>query len=137
MRWPRSASGWTVAVFGGTALLLGAIGLIWPDSLLVLLGFEVLDDAGRADGDYTRTFMAASSMASFNMGVYYLLAAVTDWRPFFRFTVIFRLVTFAVFTTLVLTDTAPARFIGVAIWEAAGALATGIALGVERRRGTG
>ncbi|MDG4833889.1 hypothetical protein O7627_31955 [Solwaraspora sp. WMMD1047] len=137
MRWPRSASGWTVAVFGGTALLLGAVGLVWPDSLLVLLGFEVLDDAGRADGDYTRTFMAASSMASFNMGVYYLLAAVTDWRPFFRFTVIFRLVTFTVFTTLVLTDTAPVRFIGVAVWEAVGALATGIALAVERRRGAG
>ena len=79
--------------------------------------------------------MAASSMASFNMGVYYLLAAVTDWRPFFRFTVVFRLVTFAVFSVLVLTGTAPGRFIGVAIWEGLGALATGLALGWERRRG--
>nr|MDT0660068.1 hypothetical protein [Micromonospora sp. DSM 115978] len=137
MRWPRSGSGWTIAVFGGLALLLGAVGLIWPDSLLVMLGFEALDDGDRADGDYTRTFMAASSMASFNMGVYYLLAAATDWQPFFRFTVVFRLVTFAVFTTLVLTDTAPVRFIGVAIWEAVGALATGVALRLERGRAAG
>lgn len=128
MTLPRSAAGWTVAAFGVIALVLGAVGLILPDAMLTLLGFTVLDSAERAAGDYTRTFLAASSMASFNMGVYYLLAAVTDWRPFFRFTVFFRLLTCLVFSLLVLTDIAPVRFLGVAIWEGAGAIATAVAL---------
>lgn len=133
---PRSAAGWTIAVFGGIALLLGAVGLLRPETLLALLGFEVLDAAERADGDHTRTFLVASSMASFNMGVYYLLAAARDWVPFFRFTVYFRLLTLVVFTLLVVVGTAPGRFLGVAFWEGAGALATGAALWWERR-GTG
>jgi hypothetical protein len=134
MKVPRSAAGWTVAAFGGMALLLGAVGLVRPDVLLEVLGFAVLDTSQRAAGDYTRTFLAASSMASFNMGVYYLLAAITDWHPFFRFTVVFRLVTFTVFTALVLTHVAPDRFFGVAAWEGFGALVTGGALWLERRR---
>ncbi|GAB3149439.1 hypothetical protein GCM10027290_35690 [Micromonospora sonneratiae] len=133
MKPPRSASGWTIAVFGGLALLLGAVGLVWPDVLLNLLGFEVVAAADRVSGDHTRTFMAASSMASLNMGVYYLLAASSDWRPFFRFTVGFRLLTFAVFTLLVVMEIAPVRFLGVAVWEGLGAVATGVALWSERR----
>ncbi len=92
--------------------------------------------ATRAAGDYTKTFMAASSMASLNMGVYYLVAVATEWRPFYLFTVIFRLVTFTVFTVLVVTDAAPARFFGVAAWEGLGAVATGVALWFERKRRT-
>lgn len=134
MKLPRSVSGWTMAVFGVLALLMGAIGLIRPELLLTLLGFEVLPTAQRTAGDYTQTFMAASSMASFNMGVYYLLAATADWQPFFRFTVVFRLVTFTVFTVLVVTHVAPVRFLGVALWEGIGALVTGGALWFERRR---
>ncbi|MGI5212934.1 hypothetical protein [Plantactinospora sp. CA-290183] len=131
---PRSVAAWTIAVFGALAVLLGAAGLVRPESLLALLGFEVLPPAERMPGDHTRTFVTASSMASFNMGVYYLLAARMDWRPFFRFTVAFRLLTFAVFTALVLTDTAPPRFLGVAAWEGAGAVATGVGLWLDRRR---
>lgn len=131
---PRSLTGWTIAVFGVLALLTGGAGLIVPEALLALLGFEVLDAAERAPADNTLAFFTASSMASFNMGVYYLVAAVTDWQPFFRFTVVFRLVTFVVFTSLVLTDTAPGRFLGVAVWEGAGALATGVGLWIDRRR---
>ena len=62
MRLPRSGAGWTIAVFGLLALLLGALGLIWPETQLRLLGFEV--PAERAPGDYTGTFLTASSMAS-------------------------------------------------------------------------
>jgi len=137
MKLPRSVSGWTVAVFGAMALLLGAVGLAQPDVLLVLLGFDTLPTGERAAGDYTRTFMAASSMASFNMGVYYLLAAVTDWRPFFLFSVIFRLVTTVVFTVVVVAEVAPVRFVGVAAWEGLGAVVTGVALLAERRRRVG
>ncbi|PGH41014.1 hypothetical protein COO58_24300 [Micromonospora sp. WMMA1996] len=132
MRLPRSGAGWTIAVFGLLALLLGALGLIWPETQLRLLGFEVPTE--RAPGDYTGTFLTASSMASFNMGVYYLLAVATEWRPFYRFTVWFRLVTFTVFTIAVLSDVAPDRFFGVAAWEGLGAVATAVGLWWDARR---
>ena len=118
-------------VFGVLALLMGAVGLIRPDALLALLGFEVV--AERAAGDFTDVFLAASSMAAVNMGVYYVLAAASDWRAFFRWTVPFRLLTCTVFTVLVIAEVAPARFLGVGLWEGAGALATGAALWYERR----
>ena len=130
MRLPRNASGWTMAVFGVLALVMGVVGLVAPDVLLAALGFTRVAD--RPPGDYTRTFLAASSMASLNMGVYYLVAVATSWRPFYVFTVVFRLVTFTVFTILVLSEVAPTRFLGVAIWEGAGAVATGVALWFER-----
>ncbi|WP_203717964.1 hypothetical protein [Asanoa siamensis] len=134
MRLPRSPAGWTMAVFGVLAIIMGVTGLVSPDTLLKSLGFEVL--ASRPAGDYTKTFMAASSMASLNMGVYYLVAVATEWRPFYLFTVIFRLVTFTVFTILVVTEAAPGRFFGVALWEGLGAVATGVALWFERKRRT-
>lgn len=137
-RWvPRSVAGWTIAVFGVMAVLFGVFGLGSPETVLAMLGFEVLDPAARVTGDHTRTFMAAASMASFNMGVYYLLAAATEWRVFFRFTVAFRLLTWLVFSALVLLDVAPGRFVGVALWEAIGAVATGLALAYERRVSAG
>ncbi|MEU3453102.1 hypothetical protein ABZ671_05805 [Micromonospora sp. NPDC006766] len=132
MRLPRSGAGWTMAVFGVLALLLGALGLVWPEAQLRMLGFEI--PAERAAGDYTGTFLTASSMASFNMGVYYLLAAATEWRPFYRFTVWFRLVTFTVFSIAVLSEVAPGRFFGVAAWEGLGAVATAVALWWDARR---
>ena len=67
-------------------------------------------------------------MAAVNMGVYYLLAAAADYRPFFLWTVPFRLLTFAVFTLLVVTGAAPARFIGVGIWRGSARWSPGRAL---------
>ncbi|MEU7893701.1 hypothetical protein AB0B45_12635 [Nonomuraea sp. NPDC049152] len=131
MRLPRSVAGWTIAVFGLLAFTLGLFGLIRPDDLLGLLGFQVVE--ARGPGDYTKVYMAASSMAAVNMGVYYMLAAASDWTPFFRWTVPFRLVTFVVFTTLVVTGAAPAEFFGVGLWEGLGALVTGLALWREGR----
>ncbi|MBG0821775.1 hypothetical protein HS048_13620 [Planomonospora sp. ID91781] len=134
MRLPRTPSGWTIAVFGLLAFLLGLLGLVSPGTTLEMLGFEVLQT--RAPGDYTLVYMAASSMAAVNMGVYYMLASAVDFRPFFLWTVPFRLVTFTVFTTLVVTGEAPAKFLGVGLWEGAGALITGAALWWESRRTT-
>ena len=125
---PKSPSGWTVAVFGALALTTGALGLLAPGALAGALGFATPLSGAAA------VFLAASSMASFNMGVYYLLAAHREWRPFYRATVAFRSVTVIVFTALVLVGPAPVGFLGVAAWEGAGALATGVALAVERRR---
>ena len=130
----RDASGWTMFVFGVLAVLLGLLGLIRPELLLSLLGFSPLDRAARATGDYTIVFMMASSMASFNMGVYYILAVGADFKKFYQWTVPFRTLTFIVFSTVVLTGIAPARFWGIGLWEGLGALATGLALYFEGRQ---
>lgn len=130
----RNASGWTMFIFGALAFLLGLFGLIRPEILLSILGFDVVDRAARAAGDYTIVFMTASSMASFNVGVYYMLAALNDLKAFYRWTVPFRTVTFLVFTTTVILGIAPLKFIGVGLWEFAGAISTGIALYIEDRK---
>ncbi len=130
----RDASGWTIFIFGLLAFLFGLFSLIRPELLLSVLGFTVLDRASRAAGDYTIVFAIASAMASFNVGVYYMLASLNDLRQFYKWTVPFRCLTFVVFTTAVLTGLAPARFFGVGAWELTGALATGMALWQENRK---
>ena len=130
----RDASGWTMFIFGALAFVLGVLGLIRPELLLSILGFHVVDRAVRAAGDYSLVFMTAASMASFNIGVYYMLAALNDMKQFYKWTVPFRCVTFVVFTIAVLTNLAPARFIGVGAWELTGAIATGLALRAEKRK---
>lgn len=129
----RDASGWTIFIFGALAFILGLMGLIRPEILLSILGFEVIDRAARASSDYTIVFMTASSMASLNIGIYYVLAAFNDVKIFYRWTVPFRTLTFIVFTTTVITGIAPVRFFGVGLWEFLGALSTGIALYKEDR----
>lgn len=130
----RDASGWTMFIFGILALLLGLLGLLRPELLLSILGFDVLPRAQRAAGDYTIVFMTASAMASFNMGVYYVLAAFNDTKVFYRWTVPFRVLTFLVFTTVVIAGIAPVRFLGVGIWELLGSIATGTALYFEDKK---
>jgi hypothetical protein len=133
----RDASGWTMFIFGVLAMLLGLAGILRPESLLSLLGFTVLDRASRAAGDYTMVFLIASSMASFNMGAYYVLASLNDNKQFYRWTVPFRCITPIVFTVAVLTGLAPVRFLGVAAWELTGAIATGIALWYDDKKAGG
>jgi Na+-driven multidrug efflux pump len=130
----RDASGWTMFIFGVLALLLGFLGLIRPEWLLSILGFTVLGRAERVAGDYTLVFLIASSMASFNIGAYYILAALNDLKPFYKWTVPFRCVTPTVFTIAVLAGLAPVRFLGVAAWELSGAIATGLALWYENKK---
>lgn len=130
----RNASGWTMFIFGVLAFVFGLVGLLSPKTLLALLGFEVVERSQRLVGDYTLTFIAASSMASFNIGVYYVLAALHDLKKFYLWTVPFRAVTFTVFTVLVVTGFAPTRFLGVGIWELTGGAATGLALYFERKK---
>ena len=123
----------TMLIFGVLALGLGVVGIFQPTVLLDLLRFPVIPQAQRATGDFTLTFITASSMASTNMGIYYILAALTGWKAFYWWTVPFRCLTFVVFTVAVVTGLAPQGFIGVALWELVGALATGTALVIERR----
>lgn len=130
----KDTSGWTMFIFGALAFLLGLLGLIRPEILLSILGFNLLDRAARGTGDYTLVFMTASSMASFNMGVYYIFASLNDLKQFYKWTVPFRGLTFLVFTTVVLTGLAPAPFLGVGLWELTGAIATGLALRNELKQ---
>jgi hypothetical protein len=130
----RDNSGWTIFIFGLLALLLGLVGLIRPEWLLSLLGFSAPARAARAAGDYTLVFTTASAMASFNVGAYYLLAALNNVKPFYQWTVPFRCVTFVVFTLAVVNQLAPAGFLGVGAWELAGAVATGLALRAESKK---
>ena len=130
----RDASGWTIFIFGLLALLLGLAGLIRPEWLLSILRFEILPRTARVSGDYTLTFMTASAMASFNMGVYYILASLNDIKQFYRWTVPFRALTFTVFTLSALAGIAPMGFFGVGAWELVGAIATGLALNFDTKK---
>jgi len=123
-----------MAIFGVLAVLFGMVGIFMPELVLVVLGFPVIPRAERAVGDYTPLFIIAASMASFNIGIYYVLAALYNMKRFYLWTVPFRVVTFTVFTLSVLSGIAPGGFFGVGLWELLGALATGGALYYERRR---
>ncbi|GAB4581512.1 MAG: hypothetical protein Fur0022_42590 [Anaerolineales bacterium] len=131
----RNPSSWTIFIFGILAFILGLMSLINPNNTLMQLGFEVVERAERASHDYTLVFITASSMASFNIGVYYMLAALNNLKNFYGWTVPFRMVTFTVFTISVLTGLAPARFMTVAVWELTGAILTGLALWYEKQKG--
>lgn len=130
----KDTSGWTMFVFGAIALLLGLLGLLRPELLLSILGFAVLDRITRNAGDYTLVFATASAMASFNIGVYYILAAINNLKSFYKWTVPYRCLTFLVFTTVVFTGLAPSRFIAVGAWELTGAIATGLAMRSENKK---
>jgi hypothetical protein len=121
-------------IFGALAALLGLAGLLRPELLLSILGFTVVERAARTLGDYSLVFLIASSMASFNMGAYYILAALNDNKQFYRWTVPFRCITPIVFTIAVISGLAPVRFLGVAAWELTGAIATGLALWYEGKK---
>lgn len=130
----HDASGWTMFIFGALALVLGLIGLIRPEFILSVMGFQIMERADRLPNDFTLVFVTASSMASFNMGIYYVLAALSNVKAFYRWTVPFRVVTFLVFSATVLTNLAPPAWMGVASWELSGAIATGLALRFEDRK---
>jgi hypothetical protein len=129
----RNISSWTMFIFGLMAALLGLMGILNPDLVLWQLGFEIVEPGQRAAHDYTAVFIMASSMASFNMGAYYVLASLINFKPFYLWTVPFRTITFTVFSLSVLLGHAPDRFITVAIWELIGAIATGTALYYEHK----
>jgi len=134
IKYPKGIAAQTFWIFGILALILGIIGIIYPEALLYQLGFTVHERALRPNYDYTLVFITASSMASLNMGIYYIFAASTHTRKFFYWTVPFRMLTFIVFSILILRGWAPIKFFSVAAWELIGSLATGGALWYEKRK---
>ncbi|MCA9893291.1 MAG: hypothetical protein KC615_09920 [Anaerolineae bacterium] len=121
-------------IFGILAFVFGLVGLLSPETVLSVTSMEVLPHTERALGDYTLTFITAASMASVNMGVYYVLASLNNMKTFYRWTVPFRVLTFTVFTLAVVKGIAPSGFLGVGIWELVGAIATGLALWSEAKK---
>jgi hypothetical protein len=125
VRRPQSHAGYSIAIFGALALLLGVASLIEPEVMLRSAG---------APTTHPELFVRISAMAATNMGVYYLLAAAAETRAFFVWTVPFRVLTASVFTSMVVAGIAPTGMLGVAAWEFAGAVATAIALRSDHRR---
>ncbi|MCA9882996.1 MAG: hypothetical protein KC708_08505 [Anaerolineae bacterium] len=121
-------------IFGILAFVFGLVGLLSPETVLSVTSMEVLPHTERVPGDYTLTFITAASMASVNMGVYYVLASLNNMKTFYRWTVPFRVLTFTVFTLAVVKGIAPSGFLGVGIWELVGAIATGLALWSEAKK---
>ena len=133
MKFRNHAARLTMFIFGLLAFILGVLGLTQPKTLLKQMGFRAIDREKRGEDDYTHIFVMTSSMASTNMGIYYVLASLLNVRQFFYWTVPFRMVTFTVFTTAVLKKYAPLKFITVPLWELTGALLTGWALWAEKK----
>ncbi|WP_434422240.1 hypothetical protein [Nannocystis pusilla] len=129
---PRSFSGWSVAVFGVLAVLLGLLGLLSPDSQFDMMGFERVDHRG--PGDYTPTVVATTSIAAINMGALYVLGVALAWPGFIAFTVAARLFMCLGFVALMAAGRAPDVFVGAAIWEGLGAAITAAGMAWDSRR---
>ena len=113
----------TMFLFGVLTLCGGMTGLLRPDLLLSLLGLPAADP---------RLFLMACSQASIAMGLYYILSAVPCNREFCAWSIPIRLVNFCVFTGMVVLHLASPRWLAVAGFELAGALATAWAIWTRR-----
>jgi hypothetical protein len=110
----------TMLFFGILTAGMGLTGLATPQLLLFILGIPA--------SSATQIFVMASSEASLAMGVYYTLAAITNVRAFFKWSIPVRILNFCVFTGMVIFGVAPSRWLMVAALELTGALATAFAL---------
>jgi hypothetical protein len=104
----------TVVVFGVTAIVMGVVGVLFPQ--------QFLDELGVTS---SVVMMSASSMGALNMGIYYLWAVWHRNYLFIYYTVPFRILTFCVFFYL---STSIPKLIQVALWEGTGAILTLIGL---------
>lgn len=114
----------TILVFGVLITAMGMTGLLMPQFLLSILG---LREAGMST-PVAQMFIMASAQASLAMGLYYILAAISNHRGFFQWSVRLRILNFVVFATMVLLGMAPSKWLMVAGLELLGAMITGIAL---------
>ena len=128
MKKVKSISGMTMLVFGALIACMGILGLAAPQLLFEIIFYQALS---RPDFP-AELFIRASSQASMAMGIYYILAALTNNQAFYRWSVPVRGMNFLVFTAMVLFLSAPITWLLVASLELLGALATGFALRKER-----
>lgn len=113
----------TLFVFGVLIVGSGLTGLLTPNLLLSLLGLPATEP---------QLFVLACSQASIAMGLYYMLSAVHRDREFRAWSIPVRVCNCCVFTSMVIFQVAPPRWLLVAGLELVGALATGWALASKR-----
>lgn len=113
----------TMFLFGVLTLGGGMTGLLRSNLLLTLLGLPATDP---------HLFLMACSQASIAMGLYYILSAVHRNREFCAWSISVRMLNFCVFTGMVILQLVPSRWLAVAGFELAGALATTWALWAKR-----
>ena len=105
-----------MAVFGCTALLLGLVTILYPDYMIDILGLSKDDTAG------LRSAIALNGIASTNMGAYYLYMVYHKVVPFFKVTVIFRLMVTVPVILYWYFVNGQDSFLSIAAWEGLGAL---------------
>lgn len=104
-----------MAVFGGMAFILGLITIISPTYLINNLDLSASDNAG------LRATIALNGVAATNMGAYYLYMVYHKVVPFFRITVVFRLLITVPVILYWYFAHGQEAFLSVALWEGIGA----------------
>lgn len=105
-----------MAVFGGMAFVLGLVTIISPTYLINMLDLSASENEG------LRATIALNGVAAMNMGAYYLYMVYHKVVPFFRITVVFRLLITVPVILYWYFAHEQAAFLSVALWEGIGAL---------------
>ncbi|MBL4650543.1 MAG: hypothetical protein JKY03_12500 [Aureispira sp.] len=117
-----------MAVFGCTAFILGLVTILYPSYMINALNLSESDTAG------LRSTIALNGIASTNMGAYYLYMVYHKVVPFFKATVIFRLLVTVPVILYWYFVHGQDSFLSIALWEAVGALWVFGALWYDTRR---
>lgn len=105
-----------MAVFGATAFVLGIVTIVYPDYLINTLGLSEHDTTA------LRAMITLNGVAATNMGAYYMYMVYHKVVPFFKITVVFRLlITVPVVLYWYITYNQDS-FLSIALWEGIGAL---------------
>ncbi|CAF1357963.1 unnamed protein product [Rotaria sordida] len=112
---PATVSDLIVGGFGLISVISGFFGLIYPEMILEIMHLTVVDRSVRQSADYTITFLICLSIASFNIGLYYLIAVWYRWKKFYKLTVMFRFLTFFVLALTIANNSLPKCLIAVAV----------------------
>lgn len=113
---PYQQSCLAMAVFGCMALILGLVTILCPDYMIKTLNLSGSDTAG------LRSTITLNGIASTNMGAYYLYMVYHKVVPFFKVTVIFRLLVTVPVILYWYFVNGQDSFLSIAAWEGLGAL---------------
>jgi hypothetical protein len=117
-RLPFSRPALSVLVFGAYLLLLGAVLIITPNTLLGLFRMPPTSEV----------WIRIVGMLVLFLGTYYVLAALSEVRAFFRWTVPIRFCVLVFFAGFVLSGHAPAVLLMFGVTDVLGACWTAWAL---------
>ncbi|OAX79235.1 hypothetical protein ACJ72_06446 [Emergomyces africanus] len=118
LRYARSLSTLTIYIFGLSSLFHGIRTLLHPSGVLIPLGLPAT----------ALPAINATSLAAIAMGLYYTLAAYQRNKSFYALTVPMRLLTASVLWNQSRLGVKDRGWRTAALWEAGGALMTGLAL---------